>query len=313
MLNHACIFTEGPYLISSEINETPVFWKVEQSQNNGIQSHQLVGTESAADASFFYIIPTGDLDHPSDFHIAYWTRKRQFHMHVDDLYRTYNIRGPPLPHYLTFNRKCTLSLEASVEIKQACFSLHSRVQTSFAWMMCTSTPVNLTSWLEGEQFYIRCCHHSIFKTNGYLAVMKKKDKSETKNEDGMENEEDRSNSYKLTTVFSVAGKKLSEIGMLFRLHPGNIRDHAKEVQLNTQTEDAPTTSTEETTLSETATPDHAAVEQFAQASAHVAVEQSTTSTIDSLVNTALIQLLIPAAYIGTTIGILYVALRLILS
>ena len=273
------LYTEGPYLISSEVNQKPIFWKVEQSDG----SHQLVGTDSAADASFFYIIPTGDLDHPSDFHIAYWTRKRQYHMHVDDLYRTYNQQGPPLPHYLTFDRKCTLSLDASVEIKQASFSLHSRVQTSFAWMICTSTPVNLHSWLEGEQFYIRCCHHSIFNIKyGYLAVKRKEDESKKE-------KDDVSIRYSLSTVFSVVGKKPAEVGMLFRLHPKALKEHVK------------TTSKEDTTNTETI-------------SAPAAVEQS-TQTINPPANTTklLLQLLIPAAYIGTAAGILFVVTRLLLS
>ena len=286
------LYTEGPYLISSEVNEEPVFWKVEHS--NG--SYQLVGTESAADACFFYIIPTGDLDHPCDFHIAYWTKKRQYHMHIDDLYRTDKKRGPPLPHYLTFDRKCTLSLEASVEIKQARFSLHSRVQSSFAWMMCTSTPVSLHSWLEGEQFYIRCCHHSILKTNGYVAVKKNEDESKKE-------KEDESNCYRVTTVFSVVGKKSSEIGMLFRLHPGclvkekAVKDQDEKTKDSTQTTSAP-----------------AAVEQSSQStSAPVAVEQS-SKTNSPPVNTALLtQLLIPAAYIGTAAVILYVVTRLLIS
>ena len=183
-------------MISTEVNNKPVFWTVSE------RGQQLVGTESVTDASKFYIIPTGDPTHPSDFHIAFWTKKRQYHTHVDDLYRTYNKRGPPLPRYLSFDARKTLSLTVSAEIKQVQFSLYSRVQSSFAYMMCTSTPVPLHSWLEGEQFYIRCSHHSLFKMDGYIAVTKAKN-----------------NGYDITTAFSATGKDSAEIGMLFRLHP----------------------------------------------------------------------------------------------
>ena len=182
---------------------------------------QLEGTETAADASLFYIIPFGDPLYPSDFHMAHWgTRGRQYATHVDDLYRTYNVRGPPLPQYVSIDtdrlgiNKGSLSLKTSIEIKEARFSLHSRVQPSFFWKMHTFTPANLSIWLDKKQFYIKCSYHPIFKVDYYLAVKRAKD-----------------NQYKVTTVLSAAGKDPTETGMLFRLHPKVIKDKAKENNL----------------------------------------------------------------------------------
>ena len=216
-------FSEGPFLISSEVKAKPVFWKAKESD----QSYKLVGTESAADASLFHIIPFGDPTHPSDFHIAYWgERKRQYEMHVKDLHRTDNVAGPPLPHYLSVDCDTmsgvsdgSVSLETYVNIKQARFSLLCRLQKWFYCMMCTSRPVDLSSWLDGEQFYIKCSYHSILNVNGYLAVTKNK------------------GSYKITTVFLAAGKNPLKTGMLFRLHPENIKKNADEAKnIPTQTE-----------------------------------------------------------------------------
>ena len=165
---------------------------------------QLVGTESAADASLFYIIPIRDPTHPSEFHIAFWgVSGRQYTTHVDDLYRTFNEAGPPLPHYLSTdtdivgNTKGSLSLKSYVDITQARFSLHTRIQSWFLCIMCTSTPTDLGDWLQGEQFYIKCSYHTLFKVNGYLAAVK----------EGSSDHE--SKSYKITTVFSAAGKDLN--------------------------------------------------------------------------------------------------------
>ena len=100
-------FTEGPFLISSQIEKKAIFWKVKHSERL-----QLIGTDSWRDASLFHIIPIGDPTHPSEFHIAYYTRKRQYTMHVHDLYRTYNVLGPPLPHYLSTDTDAVGKVEA---------------------------------------------------------------------------------------------------------------------------------------------------------------------------------------------------------
>ena len=191
-----------------------------------------MGTKSTEDASLFHIIPIGDPTRPSEFHIAYWGKRgRQYTTHVDDLFRTHNEAGPPLPHYLSIDTdivgksKGCLSLKTCTEIKKARFSLHNRVQSSFTCLMCTSTPIDLCSWLEGEQFYIKCSYHSIFKVDGYIAIVEKE------NDDG--------DAYKVMTVFSAAGKDPVKTGMLFRLHPQVIKDNAikKKAEIQTQAAD----------------------------------------------------------------------------
>ena len=211
-----------------------------------------MGTESAADASLFHIIPAGDPKRPSHFHIAYWGRGRQYTTHVHDLYRTHNERGPPLPQYVSTDTDefginiGSLSMDTCVDMKQACFSLHCRLQRwFFCWLLCSSTPIDLSSWLEGEQFYIKCSYHSILKVNGYLAIEKA-----GKHDDG-------SNCYKVTTAFLVFGKSPAQTGMLFRLHPEGIKRKAEEERKSATTPNTTntpdTTTTPDTTDTQTST------------------------------------------------------------
>ena len=200
--------SEGPFLISSEVNEQPVFWMAKKSGCG----YELEGTESAKDASLFHILPVGDPTYPSDIHIAYW-EERKYQTHVNDIFRTTKTAGPSLPYYVSVNSDTisgisdgSVSLETHVNIKQACFSLHCRLQNWFAGFMCTSTPVDLDSWLDGEQFYIKCSYHSLFNMKGYLAV------------------KETSKSYKITTLFLATEKSSSQTGMLFRLHPKTIKE-----------------------------------------------------------------------------------------
>ena len=154
------------------------------------------------------MIPTENPSFPSDFFIAHWEEKRTKAMHLEDFCRNDKKCAPCLPHYLSidtniFGKSEGLSLKRAVEIRKARFSLHSRVQSSFACMLCTSTPVSLDSWLEGEQFYIKCSHYS-FK---YIAIVKKE------------------SGYEITTVAMVSGSnpEESETGTLFRLHKAGDR------------------------------------------------------------------------------------------
>ena len=269
-------------MISTQVRKTTIFWMIIESD----VSHQLqlVGTESAADASLFYIIPIGDPTHLSEFHIAHWgTRERQYTTHVDDLFRTHNEAGPPLPHYLSTDTdrlgktKGSLCLKTSVDITQARFSLHNRIQSWFLCMMCTSTPTDLGDWLEGEQFYIKCSYHSLFKVNGYLAAVK----------EGSSDQE--SKSYKIATIFSAAGKDSIETGMLFRLHPKVIKRNAIR-RLDV--------------LEESTTPElpHA---DSAEESTHTDIPPPTHATLSN-------QLLISAVVVGT-VGMLMYAVHRSLS
>ena len=158
------------------------------------------------------MINAGDTSHPSDFFIAYWGPDgRTLATHVDDLYRDHTVGEPCLPQYLTTDTNIVgksngpPTLKSSFETTQARFSLHSRVQSSFACMMCTSTPESLSSWFEGEQFYIKCCHHSL-KMDGYLAVNKID-----------------VNTYQATTITTVSGIDQEKTGALFRLYSTEVK------------------------------------------------------------------------------------------
>ena len=208
-------------MISGTINGKPVYWAVDED-------HQVIGTESLEEASLFYIIPTEDAYHPSDFLIAYYGK------HISDRKRVMNVNdpfsklrhAPPLPFYLTSNSSvfgsCSgpLHLRSTVLVQEARFSLHSRVQLSFACMMCLSTPVSLSSWIEGEKFYINCSQRS-FKVDGYIAM--KRQESDPK--------------YKTITVPTMKDPSNSKnIGMLFRLHPPEYRVFISEVPSTTEPE-----------------------------------------------------------------------------
>ena len=142
-------------------------------------------------------------------------------------------------------------------------------------MMCTSTPTDLGDWLEGEQFYIKCSYHSLFKVNGYLAAVK---------EDCSDHESD---SYKITTVFLAAGKDFSETGMLFRLHPKETKEFYEQIQVDVAEESPspelpPADSAEDFTHTGIPPPTHAALSN---------------------------QLLIPAIVVGTAGMLMYVVFR----
>ena len=246
-------------MISAKIGKESVFWKVNESD-------QLTATESATDASLFYVIPAEDTTNPSDFHIAYWPKKGEHGgtMHVDNTFRTYNKDGPPVPYYLSCDTNLfgqgkgtsPLTLKTTVKLRQARFCLHSRVQSSF--FMCTSTPVSLNSWFESEQFFIKCSHH-FFKMDGYIATMVAEAKSQLQESEtssqlqesemssqsqkpekcGLlqalkkkigsccQSQAEEQSQYKVTVVGSVVGSNPDTQGMLFKLHPKGTQEKAK--------------------------------------------------------------------------------------
>ena len=215
------IHVEGPFLILCEMDTTvtsttdhaPVYWIVDEN-------YELWGTTNPKYATLFYIISTGDLYHPFEFHIAIWDRKgdRKSAMNLTDMYRNHterNMSGPCLPRYLSTNCsllcRCEgpLKFNTTVELKQARFTLYSRIQNSS--MICGSTPVSMTEWIEGEQFYINC--RRSLQIGGYI-VMEKQPKCEET--------EEQVYSYKSTTVTTVTAKDPTNIGMLFRLQSPEI-------------------------------------------------------------------------------------------
>ena len=245
--------TEGPYLISSEVGKKPVFWKVNESD-------QLTATESVEDASLFYIIPAEDTTNPSDFHIAYWPKKEEHGgtVHVDNLFRTHNKNGPPVPYYLSCdtnffgqgNGTSPLTLKTTIKLRQSRFCLYSRVQSSFC--MCTSTPVSLNSWFESEQFLIKCSHH-FFKMDGYIATMAidsqepktisrlssqtqasemssqtQEPKKINRQTQTLETSCQSQGQYKVTVVGSAIGSNPAILGVLFKLHPKGTQESAAE-------------------------------------------------------------------------------------
>ena len=139
-----------------------------------------MGTASIKAASLFYVRPAGDPSHPSDFFITYYGEGEYDRISLTNLSdRSVKLREQeiPLPRYLMSdtsflgNSDKPLELKMAAKTVQAQFSLYSRVQSSFACLMCRTTNVDLCSWLEGEQFYICCCQHSL-KLDSFIAMVK---------------------------------------------------------------------------------------------------------------------------------------------
>ncbi len=187
-------------------SERDVYWCVSKEDNT------VYGTTRLAEASSFHIITTGDSKYPSEFFIMHWQGNRQQLTNVNDPVVRSQAKMTNLPLYLTTNTgifgqsEGPLQLKSTVLTNQARFCLHSRVQSTFACMMCLSTPVSLSDWIEGEQFYINCSRRA-FKIDGYVA-MKKLDQ---------EGEVQKTYQYKTVTLPSISDPSSSTEGMLFRL------------------------------------------------------------------------------------------------
>ena len=193
---YTLIYKEGPFRISCEVNKTPIYWVASEEHTH------VMGTECQDDASLFFIVPTEDLFHPSEFFITYY-ENREFD--VTDPFMKLQIKKSKQPHYLASDSNVfgssdgPLHLRSTVLVQQARFTLHSRVQPS-TFMMCRSTPVTVSNWIEGEKFYINCSQRS-FKIDGYIAIKKETDSS-----------------YKTVTVPTMKDpRKNTDFGMLFCL------------------------------------------------------------------------------------------------
>ena len=187
-----------------------------------------MGTTSIQSASVFYIMPTGDPSHPSDFFILYYGNDRddkQVSTHLTDSYIKLREKDTLLPYYLMSHSSFLgfseepLELKMAVKTSQAQFSLYSRVQSSsFACLMCRTTGVDISSWLQGEQFYISHNKHSV-KFDGYIAMAETKTKMaelETRTqtvETGFIAAE-----YQTMTVLTIKDPSNTKYGMLFQLH-----------------------------------------------------------------------------------------------
>ena len=188
--------------------EIDVYWCVSKNNNT------VYGTTSPEDASPFHIIPTGDSKYPSEFFVVHWQGNRSRLTNINDPVVRSRTKKTNLPLYLTTNTglfgqsEGPLQLKSTVLTNQARFCLHSRVQSTFVCMMCLSTPVSLSDWIEGEQFYINCSRRA-FKIDGYVAMVKLASEDETQ----------KTYQYKTVTLPSISDPSSSAKGMLFRLHP----------------------------------------------------------------------------------------------
>ncbi len=204
---------------TDEFRKENVYWCVSKKDNS------VYGTTSPEEASLFHIIPTGDSKYPSEFFIVHWQGNRSRLTNVTDPLVRSRAKMTNLPLYLTTNTgifgqsEGPLQLKSTVLTNQARFCLHSRVQSTFACMMCLSTPVSLSDWIEGEQFYINCSRRA-FKIDGYIAMMKL----------ASEGEVQKTYQYKTVTLPSISDPSSSAKGMLFRLHPPLARSGSTQTE-----------------------------------------------------------------------------------
>ena len=160
----------GPFQISCKINRETIYWRADE------ETHQVVGTDCEANASLFFITPTEDTKHPSEFFLTHYEKEsNEEHFNENDPFIKLQIKKSQRPWHIASNSNMLgfssqpLDLKPTVRMQQARFSLHSRVQQSFAFMMCLSTPVSLNDWTEGEEFYINCSRRSL-AVDGYVAM-----------------------------------------------------------------------------------------------------------------------------------------------
>lgn len=203
----------GPFLISCKINKECIYWKADEDE------HQVIGTNCKENASLFFISPTDDLHHPSEFCIKHY---KQQEFDDTDPFMKIQVKTSQQPQYVASNSNLLgfssrpLDMKSTLLTQKARFSLHSRVQRSFTCMMCMSTPVSLNDWIEGEELYIKCCQRS-FKVDGYVA-MKERNSSNTSSSDTNCKEKAQTDTYMTRTVASMKDPtKTEDRGMLFQL------------------------------------------------------------------------------------------------
>ena len=208
---HTHTHTDGPYLISTTINEKTVYWKVNQEQLT------LIGTEDIKAASLFYITSAGNQFYPADFTIAYWGDKRRNRNLITEISsRSVKLRpyASKLPIFLTTNTPIfgsssgPLKFKYTFDIKTAQYTIHSRIYSSVSCFISMAGPASLQTWLEGDEFYIK--HHPYALKNEYLALK-------------LENDGAQSSSYTSTTFPNIKDRDQKNTGMLFRLHPFQLR------------------------------------------------------------------------------------------
>ena len=134
------------------------------------ESNKVVATQKIESASTFFIPPTNDHLHPHEFRIEY--REEDGHATMKSKGESKEEALAPLPHYLNGTASLfgyndgPLEVKLNVTEENARFVLHSRVLDDYA-------PVDVSSWTQGEGFYINCSRRR-FKWDGYISVKKTK-------------------------------------------------------------------------------------------------------------------------------------------
>ena len=216
---HTCTHTVGPHMISTTINEKPVYWKVNQEQ--------LIGTEDIKEASLFYFVSDGDEYYPSNFSFAYWGDKVKDRKLITEICsRMVKLypSAPKLPLFLTTSTSGSLLFKYTFDMKTAQYTIHSRVYNSRACFIRVRGPASLQTWLEGDEFYIK--HHPHALKSEYLALQLESTGEQSSfyaatsfGRKGAQSTETQSPTYSSTTFSSIKNREKKNTGMLFRLHP----------------------------------------------------------------------------------------------
>ena len=202
-----------------------MFWKVNQE-------NQIQGTTQVQDASLFYVIPTDDGNHPFEFFIICYGEDiaaRCEPKSIHDPMSRSSQQAVPLPSYVSGEGNLfgyssrPLELKSSVFERQARFAIHSRIV--HAAMMCLTSPVASASWIEGEEFYVKCSRRR-FRADGYLAM-----KRESRPASKRRRLTDADGTYKTVILPKVRMSASANTGLLFRLHPV---EHKKAIPTHIQ-------------------------------------------------------------------------------
>ncbi len=213
----------GPFLISTTIKKIPVYWKVEQET--------IKGTKAVPDASLFYFMPFED----GTFAIAYWGDKiqdRKLLTNVENDLSKLRPMAPILPLFVTASNSTLgyshgpLLLKQTFPMKNAIFTLYSRLQSSFACFTSVSNPADILIWMEGDEYFIK---HETFLKKEFVSM----------------SHDIKTGTY--NTLMQSRAKEIHnpQVGMLFRLHPHMLqivqqstssenasKPHAKTVEVN---------------------------------------------------------------------------------
>lgn len=183
----------GPFRISCKINKQTIYWRAEEERQ------QVVGTDSKANASLFFITPTEDSYRPFEFFLTHCKKEevnQSINMHMSSRKLQHVASNSNIFGYSSQPLDLTLT-------QQTRFSLHEQTQPSLLFMMCPSSPVIPSEWIEGEEFYIKC-NQSSFEVDRYVAMKRLHTPSDAY-------------TYSTQTVSMKDPAHSKDVGMLFRL------------------------------------------------------------------------------------------------